>query len=591
VAKKHTKIKPALVLKAIWDGLRPYKLVFFVSVFFFSLGILCDVIVPLFYKKFFDILGTQADKDTLVPLLLKTIYIVAFIHGINWLSYRIADWMNNIMQSKVMAKLKQNAFDYMMLHSYSFFSSNFAGSLVQRVARFSRAFERLSDTLVFAFLPLVFTSIGAIIVTWTQSKFISLVIMAWVLFFTLFNWFFSMWKVKFDIAAANADSRTTGYLADSITNNSAISLFTGYLYEKSGFEDVSNDQAKAMRTSWNLIWITNTVQIFIIFAVEFAVFYFGIRLWQEGSITIGTFVLFQVYVIGLAHQLWGLSRIIRNVYESMADSQEMVDIMLIPHEIKDVPGAKNLEVKNGGVEFRNVNFSFIGNKPVLENLNLNIKAGEKLALVGPSGAGKTTVTRLILRMYDVASGEIFIDGQDIGKVTQESLREKISLVPQDPVLFHRTLMGNIRYGKRDATDGEVIRAAKLAHCDEFIENLEHKYETFVGERGIKLSGGERQRVAIARAILKDAPILILDEATSSLDSHSESLIQDALDNLMKGRTTIVIAHRLSTIRKMDRIVVIEEGKIKEEGSHNELVQKDSGLYKKLWNLQAGGFIE
>jgi ABC-type multidrug transport system fused ATPase/permease subunit len=224
-------------------------------------------------------------------------------------------------------------------------------------------------------------------------------------------------------------------------------------------------------------------------------------------------------------------------------------------------------------------------------VSLEIAPGQKVALVGPSGAGKTTFVRLLLRLYDVTDGSICIDGQDIRSVTLESLRHAVSLVPQDPVLFHRTLMENIRYGRFDATDDEVIAAAKLAHCHEFIEALPEKYETYVGERGIKLSGGERQRVAIARAILKNAPILILDEATSSLDSHSESLIQDALDVLMGGKTVLVIAHRLSTIRKMDRILVVDEGGIKEDGSHDELLQNDSSLYKQLWNLQAGGFMK
>ena len=214
-----------------------------------------------------------------------------------------------------------------------------------------------------------------------------------------------------------------------------------------------------------------------------------------------------------------------------------------------------------------------------------------MALIGPSGAGKSTFVRLLLRLYDIHSGEILIDGQNISKVTQNSLRDNISLVPQDPVLFHRTLMENIRYGKPLATDEQVIRAARLAHCDEFIEQLPKKYDTYVGERGIKLSGGERQRVAIARAILKNAPILVLDEATSSLDSHSEMLIQDALDTLMKGETTVVIAHRLSTIRKMDRIIVFENGKIIEEGSHEALIEKTGGLYAKLWSLQAGGVLK
>ncbi|MCK4891750.1 MAG: ATP-binding cassette domain-containing protein, partial [Candidatus Pacebacteria bacterium] len=229
-------------------------------------------------------------------------------------------------------------------------------------------------------------------------------------------------------------------------------------------------------------------------------------------------------------------------------------------------------------------------RKVFEKFDLTIKGCQRVALIGPSGAGKTTVIKLLLRNFDVFGGKILIDDQDISKVTQESLWENISLVPQDPILFHRSLMENIRYGKFDATDVEVIKASKLAHCHEFISDLPEKYDTFVGERGVKLSGGERQRVAIARAILRNAPILVLDEATSSLDSQSESLIQDALDKLMKNKTVIVIAHRLSTIVKMDRIIYIDKGRIIEEGTHEELLRKNKGQYRKLWELQAGGFI-
>ncbi|MDO8579564.1 MAG: ABC transporter ATP-binding protein [bacterium] len=588
--KSQTKIKSALIFKALWQGVRPYKLLFWMCTVFYILGSFFNIIVPLYYKKFFDVLENFSDKVSATESLIHILYIIVVIHGVIWVLFRGATFMASAMQSKVMAKLKQNTFDYVMLHSYNFFSSNFTGSLVQKINRFSRAFERLSDTLYYQVIPLVVTALGAIIVTWIQARFISLIILVWVIFFSLFNWLFSRWKVKYDIASAAADSRTTGFLSDSITNHNTVSLFTGYMFEVLGFKSVTDDQARKQRLTWDLSSIVDSVQVLLIFIVEFAVFYYAVRFWEQGVVTIGTFVLFQVYVIGLAHQLWGLSRIIRNIYESMADSQEMVDILNMPHEIKDVSGAKPIRVVRGEVEFKNVGFSFNKNKAVLRDINLTIKSGEKMALIGPSGAGKTTIVRLILRLYDTSSGSILIDGVNIGEVTQESLRENISLVPQDPVLFHRSLMDNIRYGKRTASDEEVMRVAKLAHCDEFIENLPLKYETFVGERGIKLSGGERQRVAIARAILKDAPILILDEATSSLDSHSEALIQDALDTLMRDRTTVVIAHRLSTIRKMDRIVVIEEGIIREEGTHDDLVKTEGGLYKKLWNLQAGGFI-
>jgi ATP-binding cassette subfamily B protein len=289
--------------------------------------------------------------------------------------------------------------------------------------------------------------------------------------------------------------------------------------------------------------------------------------------------------------VWDFGKIIMKIYEKLAEAEEMTVILNTPHEIVDIKNADDLKVKFGKINFKNVGFAYEEDESIIDNFSLEIKAKETVALIGTSGAGKTTLTKLLLRMFDIQKGKILIDGQDISQVTQESLRNNISLVPQDPILFHRSLMENIRYGKFDATDEEVIRAAKLAHCDEFISKLHFGYDTFVGERGIKLSGGERQRVAIARAILRNAPILILDEATSSLDSESENFIQDSLDELMKNKTVIVIAHRLSTVKKVDRIVVIENKKIVEDGTHINLIKLKRGIYNKLWNIQVGGFIK
>jgi ATP-binding cassette subfamily B protein len=578
------------VLWHFWQGMRNFKLAYFVALVLFIVAALEAVVSPIFYKKFLDALTSTADKQAVGPVLMHYITIILILGIIQWIAFRISSLIYNTVEAKVMAILRQRAFDYLMEHSYTFFANNFTGALSQRVNRFARAFEQLTDTIAWNFIPLSVNIIGVTVVLYFVNPIISLIIIGIVAVFVLFNYFFSRWKVTYDIQLAEADTKTTGRLSDSITNQNTVQLFTGRKSESASFKEMTNTQAKITYFNWNLGTIVDAVQAGTLIVAEFFIFYFGIQYWQRGLITVGTFILIQSYFLTLATRMWDFSRIVRNIYQAFADGKEMVEIMDLPHEIKDAPGAGTFHLKAGTVEFKNVSFSFNKTREVIRNLNFQIQAGEKVALIGPSGAGKSTLVRLLLRLYETKSGTIAIDGQDIHMVTQESLRMNLSLVPQDPILFHRSLKENIRYGKRDASDEAVIEAAKRAHCHEFIKDLPQGYDTLVGERGIKLSGGERQRVAIARAILKNAPILILDEATSSLDSESERYIQDALDVLMKGKTVIVIAHRLSTIRKMDRIIVLEDGKIREEGSHDDLLKNESSLYKRLWNLQAGGFI-
>jgi ATP-binding cassette subfamily B protein len=578
------------VLKQYWKAVRPYGWSMFFILLATIAGSVLDVFVPVFYKRFFDVLTGTGNRADSVPILINIILSILALNGAGWLLYRGMSVVNARFQINVMADLKENAFDYMLGHSYTFFANRFTGSLVQRVNRFSRAFERLADRITFNIVPLGIRIIGIGIVLWYIKPAITIVIIIWTSVFLVFNYIFSRWKLKYDVERAEADSRSTGVLSDAITNHSTIQLFNGADVESDYFHEIAQKQARITLFTWNLNAIIDGVQAFLIILAEFLLFYFAIQYWRDGAVTVGTFVLIQAYIIGLGGRLWDFSRVIRDIYESFADGKEMVDILILPHDIHDQVDAQPLAVKAGVVEFRDVTFYFNKTRKVLERFDLPIRGGEKVALVGPSGAGKSTVVRLLLRLYDVADGKIVIDGQDIKNVTLGSLRDNVALVPQDPILFHRTLRENIRYGRRDATDDEVARAGKLAHCDEFIDHLQYGYDTYVGERGIKLSGGERQRIAIARAILKNAPILLLDEATSSLDSHSEALIQDALDKLMHGRTAIVIAHRLSTIRKMDRIVVIHHGKVIEEGKHDELSAREGSLYHKLWTLQAGGFL-
>lgn len=586
----YPEVRVRDVLAFIWRGMRGKTTSMPLTVIGIATASVFSIIVPVYYKKFFDVLTLSADKAAVVPELVHIIFVVLGFGTLNWISWRIGGVSNSYFQGNSMAGLRQQAYDILSRHSHRFFADNFTGALVQRVGRYARAFEKLADRITWNFIPLLVYTVGVIYVTWTLIPGLAILIFCWALFYIVVNFFFSRWRVKYNIQAAAADSRTTGVLADAITNQNNVDLFSRHTDESRHFREVTSDQARITIFNWNVNQILEGVQASLIIAIEFGVFYFAIKYWAMGMLTVGTFVLIQTYVVGMGNRLWEVGRIIREVYEGYADAKEMVEIMMLPREIRDAPGAKMLKVSSGEVSFQNAVFAFNKTRDVLRGVTLTIEPREKVALVGPSGAGKTTFIRLLLRFYDVTGGAIMIDGQDIRYVTLDTLRNNISLVP-DPLLFHRTIMENIRYGRADATDEEVREAARLAHCDEFVNVLPHGFDTYVGERGIKLSGGERQRVAIARAILKNAPILILDEATSSLDSHSESLIQDALDTLMKDKTVIVIAHRLSTIRKMNRIIVLKDGAVLEEGTHAGLIKKKKSLYAKLWHLQAGGFLQ
>ena len=586
----YPKVTLKDVLSAFWNGMRLKKYWMYFLIFCIITANIVSIITPLFYKHFFDVVTMTVDKSLIAQKLLIVIFYIAFLNLLQWLFYRLATLANIKYQMSTIAKLKQQSYDYLIQHSYSFFTNNFVGSLVQRVNRFARAFERLSDNLIWNLLPLAVKLVLIFIVVSVINIWIALVIVVWAICFLLFNVIFSNWKLKYDVKVAEIDSKATGYLADTLTNQNTVSLFSKFNFESKGYKEVTDQQAHLTRFTWTLDGLIEGGQHFLGVVIEFLLFFFALRYWQQGLLTVGVFVLLQVYIVDLIHQLWGFTRIVRDTYQSYADAKEMVEIMKLPHEIVDVPMAQELAVDKGEIGFKNLSFSFNETRKVLKNINIAIKPGERVALIGPSGAGKTTFVKLLLRLYAPTSGHILIDGQDIAKATQDSLRKNISMVPQDPILFHRTLAENIAYGKPNATKKQIEQAANLAHCDEFIKNLPYGLQTFVGERGIKLSGGERQRVAIARAMLKNAPILVLDEATSSLDSHSEMLIQDALNTLMAGKTTIVIAHRLSTIQKMDRIIVVDNGTIIEEGSHSELLASENSLYKKLWTLQAGGFL-
>lgn len=586
-------IKPASirdVLRIYWRHSCRHPALFAAMLFSCGCAVILSGIYPLYYKKFFDFLATAPRTADARDFLLSLVWIVFFLHMLEYVAYRGASFFDNIFTARVMADLRMTAFEKLMPQSYGFFSNMFTGALVQRVNRLSLSFQKFSDRAYWHFFAPVVRFTTIIIILSMQSWQITAVMAIFVTLLVLVNIAFSKWKITYDIRRALEDTNTTAVLADALTNNETIRLFHGYDYETKRFGAAVERLRRISVISWLLSTINEGIQALLFVGVLFAIFFLGTHLWYEGTLGLGVLVLTFTYYMQTQRQLWELPRTIRDIAESIADAKEMVEIINQRSDIRDGNDALTLATVKGRIDFDHVSFSYIVGRPIFTDLNFTISAGERIALVGPSGGGKSTIVRLLLRLHDVHEGKITIDQCDIRSLTQASLRSNIAFVPQDPILFHRSLFENIRYGNPDASDEAVYAAARLAHCEEFIHALPKKYETLVGERGVKLSGGERQRVAIARVIVKNAPILALDEATSSLDSESEKYIQDALGHVMKGKTTIAIAHRLSTIRKMDRIIVLDKGRIVQQGTHDELLAQESQLYARLWSLQSGGFL-
>lgn len=546
-----------------------------------------EVYKPLLYKRFFDMLGGSA-PSTLRSLLVVVAYVF-IVNCVLWVFYRILEFSNNYYQPRVMTDLLNTCYEYLQRHSVGFFENSFVGSLVRRVTRYSSAFETIADRLTWDFSRILIRMSIILAVLLIYHWQIGVGVLVWIALYVVLMYKFTMYKLPYDLQKSEADTEVTRHAADTITNHLNIKLFNGFGTEVHTFRTVTEKLFKLRKFTWDLGATVGAVQSGLILILEIGIMYYGVRLWQQGLFTIGDFALIQAYLTQIFELLWGIGNSIRYTYEAIADANEMTEILTTPLGVVDAPRAKTLDTADGSIEFRKVGFAYQNNRKIFSDFTFKIPAGQRVAIVGTSGGGKSTIVKLLFRYYDVQKGIIAVDGLDISKVTQDSLHEMLSLVPQDPILFHRSLMENIRYARPSSTDEEVVSAAKAAHAHEFITAFSDGYNTLVGERGVKLSGGERQRVAIARAVLKNAPILVLDEATSSLDSESEMLIQDALKKLMKSKTVIVIAHRLSTIMQMDRIVVIENGKIIEDGKHGELLKAKQGTYQKLWGIQAGSF--
>ncbi|CZL28275.1 ABC transporter ATP-binding protein [Legionella pneumophila] len=579
---------PNHVSPFVWHFLKPYR---GIVILFILLALLAGFWGPfnsLLIKSFINTLAAKTSTDFSSLYWIAGLLVLNFIVFDN-ITWRTLGYLNYKYEAVIKNHIISQMFEYVLGGSTQFFQDNLSGRIATQITTLADNLEIILHRVSVDFLR----GASLLVVSFITAYFVNVLF-----FYILFIWFiafasFSIWMsarlVQLSDDHASSESQLSGQLVDSLANQSNIRIFSRKNYE-----------VERMNTFFSLVQRTfQRKELFIVLlccaqggmiAVMMGLASITlIHLYGKGLVSIGDFALILGLSMELGHMMWYTMYQVDQFNQALGKARQSLNALVIPHDIKDKNNASQLVVTQGRIEFSKVKFHYQGGYSLFKNKSVTIEAGQKVGLVGYSGSGKSTFVNLILRLYEVVDGQILIDGQSLSEVTQESLRQAIAMIPQDPTLFHRSLMDNIRYGRTDATDEEVILASQKAHAHEFISLLPEGYETLVGERGVKLSGGQRQRIAIARAILKNAPILMLDEATSQLDSITESNIQDSLWNLMQGKTTLVVAHRLSTLLHMDRILVFDKGHIVEDGTHAELLNR-GGLYKTLWDAQVGGFL-
>lgn len=586
--KKQTYTKETLNL--FWHYSKPYSFRRWFSLINSSVTTLSSAFIgPLVIAGILSSIqaGTIALASSWTPLLLF-IGTQAYGEIIGWRLNLFATWT---FETAAQRDLYHDIFKKLSSETLDFHANRFGGSLVSQAGKINGAFERFWDTVIFQVVPSLTAITAAIVILWQIFWQYAVILLIVSILFIGAVIIGSRFLRTRNTEEAQASTKMTGWLADMVTNITTVKSYAGETQEIQQASEVSRLwRQKSLATMRGFLLVSSVYSTLGTILTSLALIA-AIVASEQQLISIATVYLALTYTFTVTRQLWEMNSIMRNYNRVIGDAHDMVEILATNTKLNDMSSTP-LVVRRGSLSIKNMSFTHDNGAGVsiFKNFSLAIPAGQRVGLVGHSGSGKSSLVRLLLRFSDIDRGSIHIDKQDISDVTQTSLRKAIAYVPQEPLLFHRSLRENIRYGKPAATDDEVVKAAKLAHAHEFIDRLSNGYDTLVGERGIKLSGGQRQRIAIARAILKDAPILVLDEATSALDSESEKLIQASLEHLMKGRTSIVIAHRLSTIAKLDRIVVLDNGRIIEDGTHVELLKKN-GVYAKLWTHQSGGFIE
>lgn len=591
--KSKHKIDFRYNLKSYWQIMKHYKM-HIVAILVLTLIIeAADLAGTYLFKVVVDN-GTNFASG----VITKEVFIGALLMVLGlFITFQVASAISNWFQHRSINKLEVNTifdlkkkyFNHIMGLSHNFYATHRTGSLISRLSRGGNAVERMTDVFVFNWIPLVlqFTLVIGTMIYFDLTT--ALIVISTAIVFVIYSFIVQRMQEPTSLAANTAEDYEKGMVSDIFTNIDSIKYFGKESFIKRKFQNILSKTRDAFFRNWNFSTIMSTGQRIILGIGTLAVMYFSITKVLDGQMTLGTLTFIYTAYIGLLGPLHGFVYGIRGFYRSMADFQDLFEYGKVEPEIKDKPDAKEAKIKEGVIEFKDITFNY-GRRKIFDEFNLKIHKDEKVALVGHSGSGKTTLIKLLYRLYDVDSGKITIDGKDIQDFKHESLREEMAIVPQECVLFDDTIYNNVLFSRPNATKKEVMDAIKFAQLDKIVAKFPKKEQTIVGERGVKLSGGEKQRVSIARAILANKQVLVLDEATSSLDSQTEHDIQEDLKELMKGRTSIVIAHRLSTIMTADKIVVMKDGKIVQIGKHKDLI-RSHGEYRKLWELQKGGYIK
>ncbi|PSJ63943.1 ABC transporter ATP-binding protein [Pseudaminobacter soli (ex Li et al. 2025)] len=553
------------------------------------LSTMADVLTPLYSGRLVDAVASGAASDVVAWNAALSAFFTLLALALGAIVMRYVTFMGIVkLTLDMMSDIASDAFFRIQRFSTDWHANAFAGSTVRKVTRGMWALDLLNDTILIALLPSLVMLVGSTVLLAWYWPMMGLIVAVGSLLYIALTVSLSLAYVAPAASLANRwDTKLGGALADAVSCNSVVKAFGAEHREDAILSKVLGKWQHRTDRTWSRGTINGTAQGVTLIVLRAAVIGFALLLWANGQASAGdiAFVLTSFFV--LQGYLRDVGMHVRNLQRSVNDMEELVDIHGQPLGIEDKPHARPIEITDGDIKFDKVTFHYGSHhSPLYRDFSVTIKAGERVGLVGHSGSGKTTFVKLIQRLYDVSGGRVLIDGQDISQARQASLRSQIAIVQQEPILFHRSLAENIAYARPGATQAEIEKAAKLASAHDFITRLPKGYGTLVGERGVKLSGGERQRVAIARAFLADAPILILDEATSSLDSESEVLIQQAMERLMVGRTTLVIAHRLSTVQALDRLLVFDRGRIVEEGDHAALIRLNNGIYRRLFERQA-----